>query len=169
MTKRILVAYATKSGSTREVAEAVAATLGADGADVDCIPARAVETVDPYDSVVLGGGLYTGRLHKEAQRFLHDHRAELARLPFAVFAMGPDELTEEKVAQSRRQLDHALAKVPEVRPVAITIFGGVVNPEKLRFPFNRMPACDARDWHAIDAWAEEVAGAFAGTPTAARG
>jgi hypothetical protein len=39
----------------------------------------------------------------------------------------------------------------------MTIFGGAVDPAKLRWPFNRMPASDARDWQAIDAWADAVA------------
>ena len=41
--------------------------------------------------------------------------------------------------------------------VAVAIFGGVVDPRKLSFPFNHMPASDARDWEAIHAWTDEVA------------
>jgi hypothetical protein len=47
--------------------------------------------------------------------------------------------------------------VPELEPLSVAIFGGVVDPAKLPFPLNRMPASDARDWAAIEAWAEEVA------------
>ena len=47
--------------------------------------------------------------------------------------------------------------MPRVAPVAVTIFGGVVDPEQLRFPFSRMAPSDARDWDAIAAWADEVA------------
>jgi menaquinone-dependent protoporphyrinogen IX oxidase len=74
--------------------------------------------------------------------------------------MGPRTLDEHEVAGSRAQLDKALAHTPEVAPVAVAIFGGVVDPDKLRFPFNHMPASDARDWDAIEAWADEVAAAF---------
>jgi hypothetical protein len=51
-------------------------------------------------------------------------------------------------------------KVPEVHPAAVAIFGGVVDPKRLRFPFNRMPASDARDWASIRAWAGSVGEAF---------
>jgi hypothetical protein len=61
------------------------------------------------------------------------------------------------LAESRAQLDKALAKVPEVRPRSIAVFGGVIDPAKLRFPLSRMPASDARDWDAIDEWADDVA------------
>ena len=42
MTSRVLVAYATKKGSTREVAETVAEVLRERGSDVDLVPADAV-------------------------------------------------------------------------------------------------------------------------------
>jgi menaquinone-dependent protoporphyrinogen oxidase len=62
-----------------------------------------------------------------------------------------------EVAASQSQLDHALAGVREVTPVSIGLFGGVIDPARLRFPFNRMPASDARDWDAIRAWACDLA------------
>ncbi len=71
--------------------------------------------------------------------------------------MGPRTLSEKELAGSRSQLDRALAAVPEVEPVAVAIFGGVLDPAKQRFPFSRMTASDARDWNEIRAWAREVA------------
>ena len=72
--------------------------------------------------------------------------------------MGPRTLEAKDVAASRAQLDRALTRV---EPVSMAIFGGVIRPDALRFPFNRMPACDARDWDAIRAWAHELAPRFA--------
>jgi menaquinone-dependent protoporphyrinogen oxidase len=158
----VLVAYATSRGSTQEVAEAVAATLRRHGLSVDVQPASAVKSLAPYEGVVLGGALYTGRWHGDARAFLQQHRHALANRVVAVFGMGPRTLEEQDVAGSRVQLRKALSKVPEVTPRSVAIFGGVVDPAKLRFPFNRMPASDARDWDAIDAWATEVAATFAG-------
>ncbi|MGZ4431544.1 MAG: flavodoxin domain-containing protein [Gaiellales bacterium] len=160
MSGSILVAYATTRGSTREVAEAVAATLQERGLTTTVRAADEVDDLGPYGGVVLGGALYMGRLHRDARRFLRRHRASLAALPFAVFGMGPGELDEKSVGMSRKQLDRALAKTPDVRPAAVAIFGGVIDPAKLRFPFNRMPRADARDWDAIHVWAEEVATAL---------
>jgi menaquinone-dependent protoporphyrinogen IX oxidase len=71
--------------------------------------------------------------------------------------MGPDSLDESKVAESRKQLGRALAATPELEPIAVTIFGGALEPDSWRFPFNRLPAFDARDWDAIDRWAEDLA------------
>lgn len=157
MARSALVAYATKRGSTREVAEVVAVTLRERGLEVDVQPAGEIGDVSPYDGVVLGGALYMGRWHRDARAFLRRHRAALALLPVAVFGMGPLTLAEKDVASSRRQLERELGKAPEVETVSVAIFGAVVDPAKLRFPFSRMPATDARDWDAIRAWSEEVA------------
>jgi menaquinone-dependent protoporphyrinogen oxidase len=160
MTDRLLVAYATKHGSTIEVAEAIASALREHGREVDVEPASDVRALDGYSAVVLGGALYMGHWHKDAARFLKRHLHALEDVPFAVFAMGPKTVADEEVASSRNQLDRALQAVPELTPAAVTIFGGVVDPSKLRFPFKHMPASDARDWAAIGAWAHEVAALF---------
>jgi len=153
---RILVAYGTKKGSTREVAQAIAARLGELDFETDLEPAGDVRDLDGYDGVVLGGALYMGRWHADARRMLKEHRKTLSNLPFAVFAMGPLTTADHDIEGSRKQLDHALAKTPEIEPIAVAIFGGVVEPEKLNFPLSRMPASDARDWDAIRSWAGEV-------------
>jgi menaquinone-dependent protoporphyrinogen oxidase len=161
MTGHLLVAYGTKHGSTIEVAEAIAAELRESGREVDVAAAADVGELDDYGAVVLGGALYMGRLHQDATGFLKRHRHALQEIPLAVFAMGPKTMAEADVAASRKQLDHALAAVQELTPVAVAIFGGVVDPSKLHFPFKRMPASDARDWDAIGAWSREVSALFA--------
>ena len=166
MSSQILIAYATKHGSTQEVAEAIATALRAEGHRVDVANAADVADVDRYATVVVGGSLYMGHWHHDAVAFLKQHQPALRHLPLAVFAMGPKTLAETDVASSRAQFDHALAGFPQLEPASVAIFGGVVDPSKLHFPFNRMPASDARDWSAIDDWAIEV-GALEAQPVSA--
>ncbi len=154
---RVLIAHASKYGSTAEVAEAVGDTLADCGFDCDVVQAQGVEVIDGYDLVVLGSGLYMTRLHKDAQRFLKRHRKALARVPFAVFAMGPLSAEPREIDKVRPQLEHALAQMPELHPFATAIFGGVIVPERLHFPFNRMPAGDHRDWDEIRRFAGSLA------------
>jgi menaquinone-dependent protoporphyrinogen oxidase len=111
-----------------------------------------------------GGARYMGRWHRDARAFLERHRDDLSGLPLAVFGIGPKTVAPEDVAASRAQLDRSLAKTPELSPACVAIFGGVVDPADLRFPFNRMPASDARDWDAVRAWAIEVGNVFAAQP-----
>jgi menaquinone-dependent protoporphyrinogen oxidase len=152
----VLIAYATKRGSTQEVAEAVATTLREKRLQVELRPAGEVVDVAPYDAVVLGAALYMGRLHGDARKLLKRQRDALATKPLAVFAMGPLTLADKDVADARKQLEKGLDHAGVV-PDVTAIFGGVIDPAKLRFPLNRMPASDARDWSAIHAWAERVA------------
>ena len=164
MTRSLLVAYGSRKGSTQEVAAAIAARLEELGHAAELRPAARVESLAGFDGVVLGGALYVGRWHADASRFVRRHRAELAGLPVAVFALGPRTVEEHDLADSMSQLDNALAALDGFTPLSVAVFGGVVDPAKLRFPLNRMPASDARDWDAIRAWADEVAGLVAGVP-----
>jgi menaquinone-dependent protoporphyrinogen oxidase len=157
MATKVLVVHASKHGTTREVAESVAATLEERGLEVEVEDAGRVRGVASYDAVVVGGGLYNGKWHADARRLLKRRRHDLAETRLAVFGMGPDSLEDTKVAESRKQLDRALAATPELEPIAVAIFGGALDPHEWRWPLNKLPAYDARDWDAIRAWAEELA------------
>jgi menaquinone-dependent protoporphyrinogen oxidase len=162
MTTSILVAYATRYGSTKEVADAVAATLRDNGHDVEVRPARDVQSLERYDAVVLGAAFYMHRWHRAARRFLARHRKSLEGRRVAIFALGPtDEPGDEEAwEESRAQLDEVLAKFSWLDPVDAVMFGGKFDPATLPFPINKLagsePASDIRDWDAIRAWAEEM-------------
>jgi menaquinone-dependent protoporphyrinogen oxidase len=163
MSVSVLVGYATRYGSTQEVAEAVAATLREQGLAVDIQSMRQVRTLDQYHAIVLGAPLYMFHWHKDALHFLARHREALTARPVAVFALGPFHADEKEYQAVREQLDKELAKFPWLTPRAIAIFGGKFDPQKLTFPHNlvpalkNMPASDVRDWTAIRAWASDLA------------
>jgi menaquinone-dependent protoporphyrinogen oxidase len=171
MKNKILVAYATKYGSTQEVAENVATRLRAHELEVDLQPARYAGTLSPYQAVVLGAPLYIGRWHKDAQRFLSQHQQALIRLPVALFTLGPTRIEEEDWQGVRAQIDQELAKVSWLKPVMMELFGGRYDPLKLRFPDSLLaklpasplyqaPASDLRDWNAIQFWADSLVSIF---------
>ncbi len=157
MLTSILVAYATRYGSTQEVADEIAGTLRERGLEVNLQPARKVRNLEGYDAVVLGAPLFMFHWHRDARHFLARHRAALAARPIAIFALGPLHSDEKEFQGSREQLDKELAKFHWLTPRAIEIFGGKIDPARLHFPFNHMPACDVRDWTVIRAWASELA------------
>ncbi len=168
MSDSILVAYATRYGSTQEVAERIAATLRECGLKVEVKLARQVRDLASYRAVVLGAPLYIGSWLKDAQRFLKQHQAALAERPVAIFALGPTRTEELKSPQVRAQLDQELGKYPWLKPVAAEVFGGKYDPARLRFPDSLLkvlpasplhdaPASDVRDWEAIRAWASNLA------------
>ena len=168
MSDSILVGYATRYGSTQEVAESVAVTLREHGLEVDIQPIRKVRTLAEYGAVVLGAPLYIGAWHKDALRFLSRHREALTERPVAIFALGPTHQDEKEMQGSRAQLAKELAKFPWLAPVDLEMFGGKYDPAKLRFPdsliaglpaspLHWIPASDVRDWTAIRAWASNLA------------
>lgn len=146
---QVLIVHATRYGSVEEVARYIAEILRDEGAACDIVAARDAVDLDGYDLIVLGTGLYMNRVHRDALHFLHDHHAALAVQPLAVFAMGPLSNAPEEKAKVRPPLEH----YPELDPASITIFGGVIDPEKLSFPSNHMPAGDHRDWDEIRSFA----------------
>jgi menaquinone-dependent protoporphyrinogen oxidase len=108
----VLVAYASKHGTTREVAEFVAHTLERRGLTVEVEEAGRVNTVAHYDAVVVGGDLYMGKLHKDARRLLERHREELAGVALAVFGMVP---TRSRTRRSSSPGNSSIALSPRRR------------------------------------------------------
>ncbi len=162
MSNKVLLAYASKYGSTREVAEAVAKTMQEKGLEVDLQQASQVHSLKEYSAVVLGAPLYLYRWHKHAIRFLKRHEKALKSMPAAVFAIGPSFNGDEKEwLETRDQFRKEIAKFPWFNPVEAEVMGGKFDPAKLGFLMKYflkdLPAADLRDWDAIAKWAGEVA------------
>ncbi len=155
--KSILLAYATRFGSTQEVAETIAAALREAGLEVDVQPVREVKMLDHYDAVVLGAAIYNARWHPNAPQFLSEHQETLRQRPVAIFALGPLSTGDAAMRRSRRQLDKELEKYPWLKPVALEMFVGKLDPSKLGF-FERLgsTASDDRNWEAVRAWANAL-------------
>ncbi|MFJ8114160.1 flavodoxin domain-containing protein [Streptomyces sp. NPDC096132] len=159
MTGTVLVTYGTTNGSTAGIAEAVADVLRKDGLTVEAVPARSVPSLEPYDAVVVGGGLYAGRWHKDARRFVRRHRAELAERPVWFFSSGPlDASASERDIPPVRGVQRAMTRL-EVREHVT--FGGCLE-EGAKGRVAKMivrsgKGGDFRDFGAIEAWAAKVA------------
>ena len=166
MPVKALVAYATRYGSTEEVAKAVAATLKESGFTVDLRFLRDVRKLEGYQAVVLGAPLFMFHWHKDALGFLGRQQAALTQMPVAIFVLGPvhEPHDEAEWKDSWAQLDKELAPFPWLEPLALEMFGGKYDPEKLGFPLKmfagKEPASDLRDWDAIRRWASEVGEKF---------
>ena len=85
--KKILITYATLSGTTVEVAQAIGEEITKKGLQVDVLPLDKVKSLDGYDGVVLGAPMVMG-WHRSALGFLRKNRRTLSRIPLAIFVMG---------------------------------------------------------------------------------
>jgi menaquinone-dependent protoporphyrinogen oxidase len=163
MPTRVLVAYATKHGSTREIAETIARIIRGGGIEVDVVAARDVADLRPYDAVVLGSALYAAHWQREANRFVARHLAALQARPVWLFSSGPLDRSAD-----RENLPLTPHVAPQVEPIGARshrTFGGRLlrgTPGVDEHVFATHPVGDFRDFAAIEAWADGIARELAG-------
>jgi len=87
MPNKILVTYASGTGSTAEIAQAIGKTLGENGAQVDVRPMQQVQVLASQSAVVAGSAIRKSKWFPEVAQFIQSHRAELAQKRFAEFAV----------------------------------------------------------------------------------
>lgn len=86
---KILVAYASRHGATRGIAEHIARTLERTGLDVTPQPVDNAGPIDEYGAFIIGSAAYMGGWLGEATAFVRQHRDLLARRPVWLFSSGP--------------------------------------------------------------------------------
>jgi menaquinone-dependent protoporphyrinogen oxidase len=86
---RVLVAYATKLGSTGEIADTIAHVLRDGGHQAVALPAAAVTSLDEWDAVVLGSAVYAAHWQRDARLFIERFHDDLQARPLWLFSGGP--------------------------------------------------------------------------------
>ncbi len=157
---KILVTAASKHGSTREIAEAVAAELSAAGFAVDLMDAGEVKSLASYDAVVLGSAIYGGNWLPDAKKLATEYNAELAKLPVWVFSSGPLGTDDP---QPHHEPELLAAPFGDVKLRDHRIFVGKLIFKELGFGERliakavKAPEGDFRNWEEIRAWARGIA------------
>ncbi len=159
-TRSILVAFATRYGSTQEAAVTVADALRQAGLRVDLQPMREVKSIESYDAIVLGAAIYNGKWHSDAHAFLSQHEDILRHRPVAIFSLGPTTRDAAAIKRSLRQLDKDLGKYSWLKPLSLEMFVGRYDLSKLGLGVvgRLIRVSDQRDPNAIRAWASALAG-----------
>jgi menaquinone-dependent protoporphyrinogen oxidase len=154
----VLVAYASKHGSTREIAEAVGAVLRDAGHEVDIRPAREVRSLGDATAVVLGSALYAAHWQRDAIRFVRRHGAALRERPVWLFSSGP---LDDSASRARLPIpDPVVAVTGDIVARDHRTFGGRLLPDTPGVDPHILathPTGDFRDWEAIHAWARAIA------------
>lgn len=162
--QRVLVAYATRGGSTRELAEQVAQVLERSGVSLDLQPVAAVADVARYRAVVLGSALYFQQLMPEARRFLSENAPLLATRPLALFSVGAEmrKGTPAARAAAARWVEQSLVGIPDLKPFALEHFAGAVELRRLGLWWRLLVLAtfgergDWRDIAGVRAWSSAL-------------
>ena len=167
MNNRILITYASRTGTTAEIANVIRGILQQGGAEVDALPVQAVKDLYPYRAVIAGSAIRAARWLPEAMHFVREYQSILRHMPFAMFtvcitlAMQNGELYRDAI---REWTAPVRAIVP---PRSEGFFPGMLDFNKLPFNWETLklratvamgvfPRGDHRDWSAVRAWAESL-------------
>lgn len=170
----ILVAYATRHGSTAGIAERIAEVLTQEGHPSEAVPVEEAGRPEAYDAVVLGGAAYMFHWLKPALQYAHRHREALAARPVWLFSSGPlgtaqvDAEGHDVLAGARpREFDEL---IQTLSPRGERVFFGAFDTKEkpiglgervaraMPAAHDLLPEGDFRDWNDIETWARQIAG-----------
>lgn len=165
---RVLVSVASKHGATDEIGHRIAVTLEGAGLTVVMVAPEAVVSVDGYDAVVLGSGIYAGRWLEPAKAFVDRNHEVLSTKRVWLFSSGPIGDPPKPVEEPA----DAAAMIAATGAIEHRTFAGRLEKgdlgfgEKLIVNALRAPEGDFRPWDEIDAWAWDIAKALKAEPAA---
>lgn len=164
MDKKVLVTYATRTGSTQGVAEAIAKTIGNTGTPVDVKPMEAVSDLGQYSAVIAGSAIQASSWLPEAVDFVRSNQKSLSQKPVALFSV----CMTLAMPNGEKYRPHVKDFVRPVRslvnPFSEGQFKGALDLKKLPSIGDRIKfgisvllgvwkTGDHRDWEAINTWA----------------
>lgn len=162
--RRALVAYASCFGSTKGVADRIAATLRASGLRVDVRPCELSPDPSEYSAVILGSAVFNQRWLPAADQFAHDNREVLARRPVWLFSVGTFGDRKRIIGPLMKREPEDIAELRQaIGPRDYRVFAGVIDrdrwPLASRLFYHALGGRlgDNRDWDAIEEWAHQIA------------
>lgn len=124
MSNRILIVYASKYGCTEKAAFLLQAKLN--GAEVVNLRYAKVPELAAYDTVILGGSIYYGRIRKEMAVFTAKHKQELLQKRLGLFICAG--MTGEKGEQ---ELKNAYPEMIYNKALVREVMGDEVYPDRI--------------------------------------
>ncbi len=170
MANKIIVAYATRTGSTAEAADRIARRLCAAGMSAQARPVAEVTSLDGYSAAILGSAVRYSAWLPEMTVFMSTHRDALSAMPVAFFTMHMLALGDDPAAVAERAKYTAKAR-DLVTPTDEAFFEGMIDPARLSFldrlavRLVKSPVGDRRDWDRIAGWVDSLAPRLASAPT----
>jgi menaquinone-dependent protoporphyrinogen oxidase len=164
MNNTVLVAYSSKYGSTREIAEAITATLKENNIQTDLRSVDSVEDIQGYQAVILGSAIYVGKWPKSTESFLKKNKEQLMDLPVWLFSSGPSgEGDPIQLVDGVRFPPSLKPLIERIHPLDVAVFHGDINLSKINAMEKwaiknvvKKPFGDFRDWNMINRWSFSI-------------
>lgn len=158
--KSVLIAYYTRTDSTREIAERLASLLQHDNLRVEALPFSQDVNLSLYDIIVIGAPIHGMHWAKEASTYLEAHHDMLKNKPLALFYSSylyhlARPFWQRQIAKSLDHYDNEFNVLTKGK------FGGRIFEEfptfaRLLFGVYKHAPMDARNWTEVDSWAETL-------------
>ena len=167
MNNRILITYASRTGTTAGTAEVIRTSLEEGGADVEMLPVQAVKDLGSYQAVVAGSAIRAARWLPEAMQFMRAHQSTLRHKPFAMFSVCITLAMQNGELYRNAVLEWTAPVRSIVPPLSEGLFPGMLDFSKLPLSWETLklratvamgvfPRGDHRDWNAVRAWSESL-------------
>lgn len=170
MAESVLIAYATKHNTTKEIAEAISKTLNTAGLAAAALPAKDLGDVASYRAVIIGSPIYAGRILKEAVSFAEKNAKGLEDRPVYAFTVGLG--VTERSEENLKKADAALAPLRNAVPLAgVEHFAGRFDPSYFTvigflMKLGGKKYEDHRNWERVREWAGKIAKDLASSTSA---
>lgn len=157
MQSKILIAYASKAGSTIEIANYLGNILHEKGISADVLPVEKISDISQYQSVILGSAIRVGKILPEAMKFVENNQVELKNKRFGIFIVC---MTLSQDTEENRKIvsDYLIPVRALVKPDSEGFFAGVMDLNKLNLlekmimKAMKTPVGDFRKWDQVEAW-----------------
>jgi menaquinone-dependent protoporphyrinogen oxidase len=160
---KTLVAYASKHGATREIAEKISEHFSNKGIQNSLVPVEEVESLSQFENIILGSAVYIGQWQKTAVKFLKGYQEILASKNVWLFSTGPTGEGNPVELMKGWKFPEGLQPIADkIKPIDVAVFHGALDESKLN-TFEKMtikivkaPIGDFRNWKKIEDWALEM-------------
>jgi menaquinone-dependent protoporphyrinogen oxidase len=163
MLMRLLVTYASKYGSTAEIAEIIGKELRLRNHEVEVKPVGEVDSLDGYEGFIIGSAVYAGGWMKPAAKFLRSNQQLLADQPLWLFSSGPTGQGDPNEIMDGWTFPENMEKLLEtIKPYDVILFHGNIDLDRLNFAERmiiksvKATVGDYRDWLVIRKWAGRI-------------
>ncbi len=156
---KYLIGYVSKTGTTQEIAEKIAAKFMEHEIKVDVLSLENIENTDQYAGIILGSPINAMKLLPELNSFIESNE-NIKKKSVGIFVVSYIFGNGRKIWNNFIQKDINRVK-SQLAPKTIAVFGGRLDKKmpgfvNFLFGLSKDLPLDNKNWNHIDEWANEL-------------